>query len=174
MAKIKDLTMTVGNIESLPDGRIRIQGSPIPPNNDYRKVTLNFVMEFGASEIGLKYRLYATLFANDRQIDDVDDGVSISLGAGENVGLTKIIDLTELGRPLNFFNNTYFDVDVNNVSMPLSIGKYVLNEKLNEDSNIDIINPGSPPFRLRHHKDELLARVTLATVAETTSRPTAL
>lgn len=171
MAQIKDLTINIGPIEQvvLYTG-IRIFSQPEPPAVPCRKVTLAFNMAFSEGEIGLQYRLAATLFANDRPEDDEDDGIATPFYSFlENEGLTELSNLTAEDRGFTIFPRTYQSIRATAISIPKQIFKYIRTETLNEDPKIDF--SGFPRPRINFHKDELLARVVLSQVAEVKSEP---
>jgi hypothetical protein len=169
MAQITNLTISIGGLESRILGFPVSLGTPATPQN-CRRVTLNFLMTFSPQEVGLTYRLYALLFANDNKPEDTDDGTYPFI-FGEDVGLTKIAELgTNIG--WSIFPKSYINLTVTNVSMPYTISDYVLEKALNEDDLVNIrpMGPGNPPL-VYEHKDELLARIILSQVAEIKSIP---
>jgi len=175
MAQIQNLAITVGPIENVVlESGLRLPGQPAPAPVPCRKISLRFNMAFSPGELGLTYRLSATLYANDRSEDDLDDGIFTPFYSfSEDAGLTEISNLTASDRRLILFPKTYQTVQVTDVNMPREIFKYVKEELLNEDPKVDFTGfPHNP--RIIPHKDELLARVTLSQVAEVKSVPAAL
>lgn len=167
MAQVTNVKLEIGTAD-VGSGRIAISGQS--DNTGYRIVTVKTTFKFTECEIGLKYRVYAYLYASDRQGEDLDGRAPVLWPLiGEDTGREQVATLTGS----RFFNSSYIEITVTEAgNRDLSIESRVNYNTLDEDPGF-IPTRRFPPL-LKPNDDELFARVLLSAVGESEKTHTAV
>lgn len=172
MAQVINVLLEVGK-DDVGSGELTMPGQPISTSG-YREVTIKATFRFTAGEVGLKYRVYAYLYASDRQGEDTDNPNPVVFSFfGEDAGREQIAVLSD--NPFSLLHNSYWEITVDRAGdREYPIKRRISINTLDEDPGFQ--SPRRPEFppRLFPYKDELFARVILSTIGESIIRPEAV